>query len=42
MLDLIEELRSIVAALEAASVEFVVCGGLAVAIHVAPRATLDG
>ena len=41
MLDLIEELRSIVDALEAARVEFAVCGGLAVAIHVAPRATLD-
>jgi hypothetical protein len=41
VLDLIEELRSIIAALEAARVEFAVCGGLAVAIHVAPRATLD-
>ena len=41
MLDLIDELRSILAALEAARVEFAVCGGLAVAIHVAPRATLD-
>ena len=41
MLDLIEELRALVAALDAAPVEFAVCGGLAVAIHVAPRATLD-
>ncbi len=41
MLDLIEELRSIVSALDAARVEFALCGGLAVAIHVAPRATLD-
>lgn len=41
MLDLIEELRSIISALEAARVEYAVCGGLAVAIHVAPRATLD-
>jgi hypothetical protein len=41
VLDLIEELRSIITALEAAGVEFAVCGGLAVAIHVAPRATLD-
>lgn len=41
MLDLIEELRSLAAALEAAGVEFALCGGLAVAIHVAPRATLD-
>jgi hypothetical protein len=41
MLDLIEELRSILSALEAAGLEFAVCGGLAVAIHARPRATLD-
>jgi len=41
LLDLVEEFRSIVAALEAADVEFAVCGGLAVAIHAHPRATLD-
>lgn len=41
MLDLIDEFRSILAALEAARVELAVCGGLAVAIHARPRATLD-
>lgn len=41
MLDLIEEFRSILSAFEAARVEFAVCGGLAVAIHSQPRATLD-
>lgn len=41
MLDLVEEFRSILSALEAAEIEFAVCGGLAVAIHVHPRATLD-
>jgi hypothetical protein len=41
MLDLAEEFRALVAALEAARVEFAVCGGLAVAIHAQPRATLD-
>jgi hypothetical protein len=40
-LDLVEEFRAIVSALETAGVEFAVCGGLAVAIHVHPRATLD-
>ena len=41
MLDLIEELRELVDALDRAGVEFAVCGGLAVAIHARPRATLD-
>jgi len=41
MLDLVEEFRSIVAALEAAGVPFAVCGGLAVAVHSQPRATVD-
>lgn len=41
MLDLVEELRSLVHALEEARVGFAVCGGLAVAIHARPRATLD-
>lgn len=41
MLDLIEELRTLTGALEAAAVEFAVCGGLAVAVHAHPRATLD-
>ena len=41
MLDLVEELRSILAALEGAGVQFAVCGGLAVAVHARPRATMD-
>jgi len=41
VLDLLEEFRSLVAALEAGRVEFAVCGGLAVAVHARPRATLD-
>ena len=41
MLDLLEEFRALVQALETGGVEFAVCGGLAVAIHAQPRATLD-
>lgn len=41
MLDLLEEFGALIAALEAAGVEFAVCGGLAVAVHAHPRATLD-
>lgn len=41
MLDLLDEFRGIVAALDAEGVEYAVCGGLAVAIHVRPRATVD-
>jgi hypothetical protein len=41
VLDLLDEFRALVAALEAAGVEFAVCGGLAVAVHAHPRATLD-
>lgn len=41
MLDLLEEFRALVGALEAEAVEFAVCGGLAVAVHARPRATLD-
>jgi hypothetical protein len=41
VLDLLEEFRALVTALDAAGVEFAVCGGLAVAIHAHPRATLD-
>jgi hypothetical protein len=40
VLDLVEELRGLVDALDRARVEFAVCGGLAVAIHARPRATL--
>ena len=41
MLDLLEEFRALVDALQAGGVDFAVCGGLAVAIHAHPRATLD-
>ncbi len=41
MLDLEEELRAVVGALDAAEVEYALCGGLAVAIHGHPRATID-
>lgn len=41
MLDLLDEFRALIAALEKARVEFAVCGGLAVAVHARPRATLD-
>ena len=41
MLDLVDEFRAVVAALEAAEIDFAVCGGLAVAIHAQPRATMD-
>ncbi len=41
VLDLVEELRALLDALGNARVEFAVCGGLAVAIHAQPRATMD-
>lgn len=41
MLDLLEEFRGILSALDAENVAYAVCGGLAVAIHARPRATID-
>lgn len=41
MLDLLDEFRANVAALQEGGVEFALCGGLAVAVHAHPRATLD-
>lgn len=41
MLDLLEEFRGILSALDAERIAYAVCGGLAVAIHVRPRATID-
>jgi 23S rRNA-/tRNA-specific pseudouridylate synthase len=41
VLDLVEEFRALLDALGRARVEFAVCGGLAVAIHARPRATVD-
>jgi hypothetical protein len=40
-LDLIAELEGLVQGCEAAGIEFALCGGLAVAIHGHPRATMD-
>ena len=36
-----DELRALVAALEAAAIDYAICGGVALAIHGAPRATQD-
>lgn len=41
MLDLEEELRTLVDALNGASLDYALCGGLAMAVHGAPRATID-
>lgn len=41
MLDLEEELDAVLAALDANEIEYAVCGGLAMAIHGCPRATVD-
>ena len=41
MLDLYAELRQIVAALDGDDVDYALCGGVALAIHGIPRATLD-
>lgn len=41
MLDLLDEFRALVTELDAAQVEFALCGGLAVAVHAHPRATVD-
>lgn len=41
MLNLFDECRSVVAALSAAGVPYAICGGLAMAVHAQPRATID-
>jgi hypothetical protein len=41
MLDLFEEFTALIATLESAGVEYAVCGGMAMAIHGFPRATVD-
>jgi hypothetical protein len=41
MLDLYDEFSTLIGALEAAGAEYAVCGGLAMAIHGFPRATID-
>jgi hypothetical protein len=39
--NLFEELKELVAALEARGIDYALCGGVALAIHGAPRATQD-
>lgn len=41
MLDLYDELKSLVARLMERNLEFALCGGLAMAVHGLPRATVD-
>ena len=41
MLDLEEELAGLIDALSDAEIDYALCGGLALAIHGAPRATID-
>lgn len=41
MLDLYDEFAAVIAALEVAGLDYAVCGGLAMAIHGLPRATVD-
>lgn len=41
MLDLETELEAIVDALDAGGIDYALCGGLAMAVHGAPRATID-
>ena len=41
MLDLYEEFKSIVSALDEQGIDYAVCGGLAMAVHGFPRATID-
>ena len=41
MFDLYDEFKSIVSALEKQGIEYAVCGGLAMAVHGLPRATID-
>ena len=41
MFDLYEEFKSIISALEEEGIDYAVCGGLAMAVHGLPRATVD-
>lgn len=41
MLDLFEELRAVIACLDAEAIAYALCGGLAMAVHGFPRATVD-
>src|SRR6185436_1939977 len=41
MLDLFEELRAVIARLDEEGIPYALCGGLAMAVHGYPRATVD-
>jgi hypothetical protein len=41
MVDLYEEFKSMISALEQNGIDYAVCGGLAMAVWGAPRATVD-
>ena len=41
MLDLYDELKAVLSALEKAEVPYALCGGLALAVYGHPRATID-
>jgi hypothetical protein len=41
MLDIFDELRSLISGLDAHQIEYALCGGLAMSIHARPRATID-
>src|SRR5438128_7949695 len=41
MFDLYEELTSIVSAFDERGIDYAICGGLAMAVHGIPRATVD-
>src|SRR5882762_10084525 len=41
MLDLYDELRSLIAALDQHEIDYALCGGIALAIYDRPRATVD-
>jgi hypothetical protein len=41
MLDLYEELRSLIAALDQHEIDYALCGGIALAVYDRPRATVD-
>ena len=41
MFDLYQELRKLIAALEEHQIDYALCGGLAMAVHDRPRATVD-
>jgi hypothetical protein len=41
MLDIVDELRKLLSLFQRHNVEYALCGGLAMAVHVRPRATID-